>query len=71
MTIAPRSDLKFGVDDLASFTVDELVRTSVAVNITNNASYSDDISFSLYTSSWVWGWTWPTPTGHTLQPLRQ
>lgn len=58
VTIAPRSDLKFGVDDLASFTVDELVRTSVAVNITNNASYSDDISFSLYTSSsWVWGWT--------------
>ena len=36
--IVPRSNLNFGVDDYATFTVDELVRTAVAVNISNNAT---------------------------------
>ena len=64
VAIVPRSDLNFGVDDFTAFTVDELVRTAVAVNITNNASYSDEVTFSVYTpSSWNWGWNMPTTNG--------
>ena len=55
--VVPWSNLNFGVDDFIAFTVDELVRTSVAVNLTNNATQSDDVTFNLYTSSnWNWGW---------------
>ena len=64
VTVAPRSNLNFGVDDFASFTVDETVRTAVAVNITNNASFTDEVTFSLYsTSSWAWGWSMPLTAG--------
>ena len=49
--IVPRSNLTFGVDDFATFTVDELVRTAVAVNLSNNASYTDEVTFNLYTSN--------------------
>ena len=62
--VVPRSNLSFGVDDFIAFTVDELVRTSVAVNITNNASFVDDVTFDLYTSSnWNWGWTMSETNG--------
>ena len=55
--VVPWSNLSFGVDDYIAFTVDELVRTSVAVNVTNNATSTDDVTFNLYTSSgWNWGW---------------
>ena len=46
--VVPWSNLNFGVDDFIAFTVDELVRTSVAVNLTNNATHSDDVTFNLY-----------------------
>ena len=39
VAIVPRSNLNFGVDDFIAFTVDESVRTAVAVNITNNAPH--------------------------------
>ena len=73
VAIVPRSNLNFGVDDFAAFTVDELVRTAVAVNITNNASLSDDVTFNLYTDSdWSWGWNMPEVNGNeaytTLAP---
>ena len=73
VAIVPRSNLSFGVDDFAAFTVDELVRTAVAVNITNNASLSDDVTFNLYTDSdWSWGWNMPDVNGNeaftTLAP---
>ena len=55
--IAPYSNLNFGVDGVSSLTVDEKVRTAVAVNISNNGSLPDNATFSLYSSSgWNWGW---------------
>ncbi len=73
VTVAPRSNLNFGVNDVASFTVDEMVRTAVAVNITNNATLTDDVTFSLYSSSsWTWGWSMPNTSGDlaytTMEP---
>ena len=63
--IVPRSNLNFGVDDYATFTVDELVRTAVAVNISNNATLTDDVVFNLYTDSdWSWGWNMPDVNGN-------
>lgn len=65
VAIVPRSNLNFGVDDFTAFTVDELVRTAVAVNISNNASFSDDVTFSIGTSSsWNWGWNMPNTNGN-------
>ena len=62
--IAPWSNLSFGVTGDSSFTVDETIRTAVAVNITNNASMADNVTFSLYTSSsWNWGWDMPNTHG--------
>ena len=62
--VVPWSNLSFGVDDYIAFTVDELVRTSVAVNLTNNATLTDDITFNLYTSSgWNWGWNMEDTNG--------
>lgn len=58
VTIAPYSDLNFGSDNTTKLTVDELVRTGVAVNITNNASLPDNVTFDLYSpSGWNWGWS--------------
>ncbi len=73
VAIVPRSNLNFGVDDFAAFTVDELVRTAVAVNMTNNATMTDDVTFNLYTDSdWSWGWNMPNVNGNeaymTLAP---
>ena len=62
--VVPQSNLSFGVDDFAAFTVDELVRTSIAVNLTNNASNTDDVTFNLYsTSDWEWGWDMDNTNG--------
>lgn len=64
VAIVPRSNLNYGVDDFAAFTVDELVRTAVAVNITNNATLTDNVTFNLYTDSdWSWGWNMPDING--------
>ena len=63
--IVPHSNLNFGVEGVSAFTVDEMVRTSVAVNITNNASYVDNVVFSLHTNSgWGWGWNMPNISGN-------
>ena len=52
------------MDDFATFTVDELVRTAVAVNLSNNAAFTDEVTFNLYTSSaWAWGWSMPNTSG--------
>ena len=71
--IMPQSGLDFGVSGLSQFVVDADVRTNLAVNITNNALLSDDVTFSLSTqSSWNWGWTMNQTTGdnsiETLSP---
>ena len=64
VAVVPRSNLNFGVDDYARFTVDELVRTAVAVNISNNATLTDDVAFNLHTDSdWSWGWNMPDVNG--------
>ena len=56
--VAPYSRLDFGNQGISSFISDPGTRTSVAVNITNNASFDEDVTFNLYTTSgWNWGWT--------------
>ena len=71
--IMPQSDLEFGVDGISQFVVDPEIRTNLAVNITNNALFSDDVTFSISTqSSWNWGWTMNQTNGdnaiETLSP---
>ena len=71
--IAPYSRLDFGNLGISSFISDAGTRTSVAVNITNNASFDDDVTFNLYTTSgWNWGWTMNNSDGvnayETLAP---
>lgn len=57
LTIARNSSLSFGVVDDSEFIVDPGVRTNLAVNMTNNGQYEDDVTFSLSTNSgWQWGW---------------
>ena len=61
VTVAPYSNLKFGSQGVTELTVDEKVRTGVAVNITNNASFADNVTFDLYSQSgWNWGWSMDT-----------
>ena len=56
--IARYSDLTFGVTDDSEFIVDPGIRTNLAVNMTNNGLFTDDVTFSLATNSaWNWGWT--------------
>ncbi|MDG1537283.1 MAG: hypothetical protein P8Q85_01860 [Candidatus Poseidoniaceae archaeon] len=71
--VAPYSRLDFGTQDISSFISDAGTRTSVAVNITNNASFDDDVLFNFYTTSgWNWGWTMNNSDGvnayETLAP---
>tara|TARA_B110000459_G_C16625851_1_gene505713 strand:+ start:14279 stop:16744 length:2466 start_codon:yes stop_codon:yes gene_type:complete len=55
--IMPQSELEFGVSGISQFMVDPELRVNLAVNITNNALLSDDVSYSITTqSSWNWGW---------------
>jgi len=55
--VAPYSNLSFGAEGTSQFTVDERVRTTVAVNMTNGADILDNVTFSLYSASgWNWGW---------------
>lgn len=64
--IAPYSNLSFGVDGSSELIVDENVRTSVAVNISNNATLADNVTFSLYSASgWSWGWDMANTVGET------
>ena len=51
VTIAPQSNLTFGVSGISSFTVEAGSRTSVAVNITNNAMLDDNITYDIYSPS--------------------
>ncbi len=61
ITVAPYSNLNFGSQGVTTLTVDEKVRTGVAVNITNNASFPDNVTFDLYSQSgWNWGWSMDT-----------
>ncbi len=65
VTIAPQSNLSFGVSGVSSFTVDAGTRTSVAVNITNNALLDDNITYDIYSaSSMNWGWTMNQTSGN-------
>ena len=71
--VAPYSNLNFGVSGISSFIVTPGTRTSVAMNITNNATLEDDITFNLYSQTgWNWGWTMDSTEGvnafETLQP---
>lgn len=64
VVVAPYSRLDFGSTGVSSFISDPGIRTSVAVNITNNASFDDDVTFNLYTTSgWNWGWAMNNSTG--------
>ncbi|RJU91391.1 MAG: hypothetical protein DWC07_00915 [Candidatus Poseidoniales archaeon] len=71
--IAPYSNLSWGVNGISQFVVDETVRTSVAVNMTNNAERVDNVTFSLSSpSSWSWGWNMDSNTqGQAVLNLTQ
>lgn len=65
ITIAPQSNLTFGVSGISTFTVEAGSRTSVAVNITNNAILNDNITYDIYsTSTFNWGWTMNETSGN-------
>jgi len=65
VTIAPQSNLTFGVSGISSFTVEAGSRTSVAVNITNNAMLDDNITYDIYSpSTFNWGWTMNETSGN-------
>ena len=71
--VAPYSNLNFGVSGVSSFIVTPGTRTSVAMNITNNATLPDDIMFNLYSQTgWNWGWSMNSTEGvnayETVQP---
>lgn len=73
VTIAPQSNLAFGVSGISTFTVEAGSRTSVAVNITNNAILDDNITYDIYSTSTLnWGWTMNETSGNnafeTLMP---
>ena len=66
VTIAPQSNLSFGISGVSSFTVEAGTRTSVAVNITNNALFDDNITYDIYSpsSEYNWGWTMNETVGN-------
>ena len=65
VTIAPQSNLTFGVSGISTFTVEAGSRTSVAVNITNNAMLDDNITYDIYSpSNFNWGWTMNETSGN-------
>jgi hypothetical protein len=71
--ITPYSNLNFGSSGVSSFIVSPNTRTSVAMNITNNATLEDEVTFNLYSNSdWNWGWTMNSTDGanayETIQP---
>ena len=71
--VAPYSNLNFGVTGVSSFIATPGTRTAVAMNITNNATLEDNITYNLYSQTeWNWGWTMNTTQGvnayETLQP---
>ena len=71
--VAQYSNLNFGVAGVSSFIVTPGTRTSVAVNITNNATFEDNVTYNLYSQTeWNWGWTMNSTQGvnafETLQP---
>ena len=71
--VAPYSSLHFGVTGVSSFITTPGTRTAVAMNITNNATLEDNITYNLYSQTeWNWGWTMNTTQGvnayETLQP---
>lgn len=57
MKITTPSNIYFGNMESSSFVVDPGIRTNVAMNITSNATLTDDVRFSIQTDSfWNWGW---------------
>ena len=53
MKITVPSNIYFGSMQSSSFVVDPGIRTNLAMNITNNATKTDDVTFSIQTdSSW-------------------
>ncbi len=61
ITVAPYSNLDFWGNEESDLLVDGGIRTSVAVNITNNASLQDVVSFDLgANANWEWGWIMTT-----------
>ena len=66
MKITVPSNIYFGSVQSSSFVVDPGIRTNLAMNITSNATMTDDVSFSIQTDSlWNWGWTMDSIDGMT------
>jgi hypothetical protein len=66
MKITVASNIYFGSIQSSSFVVDPGIRTNLAMNITSNATMTDDVTFSIQTdASWNWGWTMDAIEGMT------
>ena len=62
--VAQYSNLNFGVSGVSSFIATPGTRTAVAMNITNNATLEDNITYNLYSQTeWNWGWTMNSTQG--------
>ena len=71
--VAQYSNLNFGATGVSSIIVSPGTRTSIATNISNNASMIDNITFNLYSQTgWNWGWKMDSTLGvnafETVQP---
>lgn len=62
--ITAPSAIQFGNTQSSTFVIDPGITTNVATNITSNASVSDEVTFSVQTTSnWNWGWNMETVSG--------
>jgi len=57
LTVSKQSDIRFGISDDSEYVVDPNIRTSLSVNLTNFGLHTDEVTFSISTSSsWEYGW---------------
>ena len=70
--VVPYSQLEFGIQELSEFIVDPGIRTNLAVNITNNGQYQDNVTYEIQSSSnWQWGWSMNSTIGTSTYELLQ
>ena len=70
--VVPYSQLEFGIQELSEFIVDPGIRTNLAVNITNNGQYQDNVTYEIQSSSnWQWGWNMNSTIGTSTYELLQ
>ena len=57
---------------MSEFIVDPGIRTNLAINITNNGQYQDNVTYEIQSSSnWQWGWNMNSTIGTSTYELLQ